>query len=484
MMQLKKKFCDNSVIIENKPVQLFNPTPTAIPMAKATKKNYKGNIVIVDDNPNNLRLLASLLNRSGYKVRPVSTGKLALSTTKVNPPDLILLDINMPEMDGYEVCQALKNDALTSDIPVIFISALNEAFSRIKGFEVGGVDYITKPFEFREVLVRVSTHIQLYKFQKKLQEVNSLQSQELIEKNQQLQQTNSELENLNQILNLKITELQQTQLQLVQFEKMSVLGQLVAGIAHEINNPLGFLQGNLKHGQEYVNYLKKHLELYKSVFKNPGSEIQEHAEDIEVDYLLEDFPRLFASMNRGVTRLYEISEALRIFSRKDNEAKIDFDIHQGINSTLIILKHRLKEDRESPEIQVIQKYGNIPIIKCFPGQLNQVFMNVLANAIDALEDQAGGELRQITIATDIVNDLRTEAGKTIQIRICDNGIGIPDNIQKQIFEFLFTTKEVGKGTGLGLALSKQIIEEKHGGKISFQSEVGKGTEFIISLPLT
>ncbi|MEM9541905.1 MAG: response regulator [Cyanobacteria bacterium P01_E01_bin.42] len=453
-------------------------------MAKATTKSYKGNIVIVDDNPNNLRLLASLLNRSGYKVRPVSTGKLALSTSKINPPDLILLDINMPEMDGYEVCQALKNDALTSDIPVIFISALNESFSRIKGFEVGGVDYITKPFEFREVLVRVSTHIQLYKFQKKLQEVNSLQSQKLIEKNQQLQQTNHELENLNQVLNSKIAELQQTQLQLVQSEKMSVLGQLVAGIAHEINNPLGFLQGNLKHGKEYLIHLTKHLELYQNELQNPSSEILDHAEDIEIDYLLEDFPRLFSSMDRGVMRLYEICDSLRIFSRKDNETRIDFDIHQGIDSTLTILKYRLKEDRESSEIKVIQKYGIIPIIKCFPGQLNQVFMNVLANSIDALAEKKRGELKQITIATEIVNDLGANADKAIQIRISDNGTGIPDDIRKQIFEFLFTTKEVGKGTGLGLALSKQIIEDKHGGKISCQSEVGRGTEFIISLPLT
>ncbi|MBP0016702.1 MAG: response regulator [Cyanobacteria bacterium SBLK] len=453
-------------------------------MAKATKKNYKGNIVIVDDNPNNLRLLASLLNKSGYKVRPVSTGKLALSTTKLNPPDLILLDINMPEMDGYEVCQALKNDVLTSDIPVIFISALNESFSRIKGFEVGGVDYITKPFEFQEVLVRVSTHIQLYQFQRKLQEVNSLQSQELIEKNQQLQEKNYELENLNQILNTKIAELQHAQLQLVQAEKMSVLGQLVAGIAHEINNPLGFLQGNLEHGQEYLNSLKEHFSLYKNELKNPSSEISAHAEDIEIDYLLEDFPKLFKSLNRGVDRLQQISESLRIFSRKDSTAKIPFDIHQGINSTLIILKHRLKDRGDSPEIQVIQEYGNIPEVKCFPGQLNQVFMNILANAIDALEETESQEQKQIAIATEIVENLEMEAEKAVQIRIRDNGAGIPDDIQKSVFEFLFTTKEVGKGTGLGLALSKQIIEEKHGGKISFRSEIGEGTEFIISLPLT
>jgi signal transduction histidine kinase len=450
-------------------------------MDKAQTKTSKGNIVIVDDNPNNLRLLANLLNRSGYKVRPVSTGKLAISTTRVNPPDLILLDINMPEMDGYAVCQQLKQDVNTSEIPVIFISALNEAFSRIKGFEVGGVDYITKPFEFREVLVRVSTHIQLYRFQQKLQKVNSIQSQELIEKNQQLQTTNNELENLNQVLNLKVAELQQTQLQLVQAEKMSVLGQLLAGIAHEINNPLGFLHGNLEHGQEYLQHLKKHLQLYQNELNAPSYEIRDHAEEIDLDYLLTDFPKLFDSMNRGVERLYEISESLRIFSRKDVKFKVDFDIHKGIESTLTILKHRLKGDREGSGIKIVQEYGDIPLVQCFPGQLNQVFMNILCNAIDALEEDKEREQKQITIATEIRED--SAIGKLVRIRFHDNGIGIKEEIQKQIFEYLFTTKEVGKGTGLGLALSKQIIEEKHGGTIAFHSEIGKGTEFIISLPL-
>ncbi|MEA5470998.1 response regulator [Spirulina sp. 06S082] len=452
-------------------------------MDRATTQIYKGNIVIVDDNPNNLRLLTNLLKKSGYKVRPVSTGKLAISTTKANPPDLILLDINMPGMDGYEVCQNLKNDPISSEIPVIFISALNESLSRIRSFEVGGVDYITKPFEFNEVLVRVSTHIQLYRFQKKLQEVNSLQSQALIEKNEQLQQVNNNLEHLNQLLNVKVAELQQTQLQLVQSEKMSVLGQLVSGIAHEINNPLGFLHGNLEHGQEYLQQLQQHLQLYQNELKNPSTAIQDHAEEIDIDYLLEDFPKLFASLNRGVERLYQISDSLRIFSRQDSKTKIDFDIHKGIESTLTILKHRLKRDKESNNIQIVKEYGDIPLIKCYPGQLNQVFMNILVNAIDALEADKNQEKKQIAIATEIVDYSEPEMGQFVRIRICDNGTGIPEQIREQIFDYLFTTKEVGKGTGLGLSLSKQIIEEKHGGNISCHSEVGKGTEFIISLLL-
>lgn len=452
-------------------------------MDRAAKQTDKGNIIIVDDNPNNLRLLANLLTKSGYKVRPVSTGKLAISTTKANPPDLILLDINMPGMDGYQVCQNLKNDAVSSEIPIIFISALNESFSRIKSFEVGGVDYITKPFELNEVLVRVSTHIQLYKFQRKLQEVNSLQSQALIEKNEQLQRVNSNLEHLNQLLNVKVAELQQTQLQLVQSEKMSVLGQLVAGIAHEINNPLGFLHGNLEHGQEYLQYLQQHLKLYQNELKNPSSTIQDHAEEIDIDYLLEDFPKLFDSMSRGVERLHQISDSLRIFSRQDSKAKIEFDIHEGIESTLTILKHRLKRDKESNNIQIVKDYGNIPLLKCYPGQLNQVFMNILVNAIDALEEDKSQKKKQIAIATEIVDNSESEIGQIVKIRIGDNGTGIPEQIRQHIFDYLFTTKDVGKGTGLGLSLSKQIIEEKHGGNISCHSEVGKGTEFIISLLL-
>lgn len=283
-----------------------------------------------------------------------------------------------------------------------------------------------------------------------------------------------------------IQQLQQAQLQLVQSEKMSALGNLVAGVAHEINNPVGYLAGNIEPAKGYVQDLFGLLELYQQEYPEPTTTIQDEIEDIDLEFLQEDLPKLIDSMHLGVERIRNISTSLRTFSRADKDYKVPFNLHEGIDSTILILKHRLKAQDYRPAIQVIKNYGNVPPIQCFPGQLNQVFMNLIANAIDALDEislnQDFKELEanpnQITITTTQVDD------QHIEIQIADNGSGIPEDVQSHIFEHLFTTKGVGKGTGLGLAIARQIVVDKHGGTISVASQLDRGTAFIIRLPIS
>lgn len=281
-------------------------------------------------------------------------------------------------------------------------------------------------------------------------------------------------------------DLKQMQLQLIQGEKMSALGNLVAGVAHEINNPVNFLAGNLRHALDYVRDAFGLIELYQEKFPNPGEEIEAKIEAIELDYLREDLPKMIESMQEGIDRIRHISTSLRTFSRADTERAVAFNLHDGIESTLMILKHRLKANDNRPAIDVVKEYGNLPLVKCFPGQLNQVFMNILANGIDALEDtnkeRSFSEIQsrpnQITIATAI----DSEANRVL-IRIKDNGVGMSEEVKQKIFDHLFTTKPVGQGTGLGLSIARQIVVEKHGGTLEVNSAIGHGSEFVISLPI-
>ncbi|NES08251.1 MAG: response regulator, partial [Okeania sp. SIO2F4] len=429
--------------------------------------------------------LIGLLSYKGYTVRPIPSGKLALQGIHLDYPDLILLDIQMPDMDGYEVCKHLKADPRTQDIPVIFISALDDVFDKIKAFEVGGIDYITKPFHAEEVFSRVKTHITLYRLQKQLQKKTVDQEVEIQAQHLILEQMIESLKSANQELKERLEQLKKAQLQLVKSEKMASIGQLVSGVAHEINNPVGFISGNLDYAAEYIQDLMDLLQLYQEGFEYNSPTIQKKIEEIELDYLREDLPELIESMKEGANRIAEISKSMRTFSRADTIAKTPFNIHDGIDSTLLILKNRLKADEKRPEIKVVKNYGNLPEINCYPGQLNQVFMNILANAIDTLEESNAGKTfaeikaapNQISITTEIEDEIQLAI-----IKIRDNGKGISEEVKQKIFEHLFTTKEVGKGTGLGLSISRQIVEEKHGGKITCTSELGTGTEFTISLP--
>ncbi|NES03950.1 MAG: AAA family ATPase [Okeania sp. SIO2F4] len=282
-----------------------------------------------------------------------------------------------------------------------------------------------------------------------------------------------------------LRDLQKAQLQIVQSEKMSALGTLLSGVAHEINNPLGFIAGNIEIAQNNLADLLEHLDLLYE--ENTFAEnITDHAEEIDLEYLRSDFPNILKSMNVGVEQMKNISTSLRIFSRKDQEHKTKFNIHDGIESTLVILKHRTKANDKRPAIEIIKEYEELPEINCFPGQLNQVFMNILANAIDAFDEANVGKTyaeiqeypNRIKIGTSRVDELQ------VQIEIQDNGCGMKPETKDRIFEQGFTTKGVGKGTGLGMAIAKSIITEKHGGIITCDSTVGEGTIFTIALPIT
>ncbi len=295
-----------------------------------------------------------------------------------------------------------------------------------------------------------------------------------------------ESQNYAQELERSLQELEHTQLQMVQNEKMATLGNLVAGVAHEINNPIGFLKGSLNNAKEYTQDLLAHIRCYQQHYPNPAIAVIEHGEEIDLEFLTEDLPKLVGSMKVASERIKDISISLRTFSRADTTEKVACNLHEGIESTLLILKYRLKANEKRPAIEVITEYGKLPPVKCFLGQLNQVFMNLLANAIDALDTsceglsfaQAQDNHHQILIHTEVSSEQNM-----VVIRIKDNGQGMPEEIRTRIFDHLFTTKEVGKGTGLGLAIARQIVEETHNGRLSCNSVLGEGTEFVIEIPV-
>ena len=304
---------------------------------------------------------------------------------------------------------------------------------------------------------------------------------------QAVQHIQTQAEELKQLL----IERQQSQSQLIQNEKMASLGQLVAGVAHEINNPVNFIYGNLSHVNRYVSDLLTLIKGYQHADLSSEDDLvalQEQAEDIDFDFLMEDLPKTLDSMKIGADRIRHIVLSLRNFSRLDEAERKAVDIHEGLDSTLLILSHRLKACGEHPEIQVVKTYGELPLVECYPAQLNQVFMNLLANGLDALEEailarQSGRAQGDGDYVPTIWLTTQVNAAGQVEIQVRDNGAGIKRKDRLKVFDHFFTTKPTGKGTGLGLSISQQIVTEKHGGTLGVTSTPGKGTTFTIGLPI-
>jgi signal transduction histidine kinase len=412
-----------------------------------------GLVLIVDDTPANLDVIREALEQAGFEVAIATSGERALQQVQRELPDVILMDVMMPGIDGFETCQQLKANSQTAAIPVIFMTALTEVDHKVRALAMGAVDYVTKPFQTQEVIARVRTHLQLYRFTQQL-EVRVAEATQ---------------------------ELRTAHLQVVQSDKMSTLGNLIAGVAHEINNPISFLNGSIEHANQYVRGILQHLQLYQQAYPQPGETIQNHAESIELEFVIADVGKILQSMATATDRITQLSESLRTFARADNTF-MPADLQAGLASTLLLLKYRLMANEYRAEIKVQQDYAALPLVPCALGQLNQVFMNILANAIDAIDENSQQQPKnaerpwQITIRTWV-------EANWVKIAIADNGPGMPAAVQAQIFDHLFTTKPVGKGTGLGLAIARQIVETAHHGQLSVESILGEGTEFIIALPL-
>jgi len=410
-----------------------------------------GSIVIVDDNPNNLQVLSSMLQTAGYKVRPALSGKIALRSIAVSPPDLILLDIRMPEMDGYETCQRLKADPATQDIPVIFISALTETDDKLAAFSSGGVDYVSKPFHTDEVMARVRAHVELYRVRR-----------ELRDREENLRQNLAELEAAH-------ARLKEMSSQLLQSEKMASIGQLAAGVAHEINNPIGFVNSNLGTLKKYIDSLLQLLGAYGPLEAAATAEVRQQVDEakrkVDLDFMREDVVGLIAESIEGAGRVQRIVQVLRNFSQPGESAWQEADVHAGLESTLSVAWNDIKDKAE-----VVRDYGDLPPVECLPSQLNQVFLNLLLNAAQAIAERG-----QITLRTRHEDDW-------VSIAVGDTGGGIAPENRKRVFDPFFTTKPVGKSTGLGLSLAYGIVR-KHGGCIDLDSELGKGSIFTVRLPV-
>lgn len=409
-------------------------------------------ILIVDDTPVNLRLLSDMLEQRDYNVRKALNGKMALLATENKIPNLILLDINMPEMNGYQVCQQLKQSEKTQQIPVIFISALDEPTDKIKAFQVGGVDYVTKPFAVEEVLARITHQLELQRL-----------TRDLRDRNQELEAT--------------LTELKMTQVQLIQKEKMSSLAELVAGVAHQINNPISFIYGNFEPAKEYINDLIKIIHFYEEHYPESLQREDNPVNELDFEFLKSDLMDLMQSMYNGADRIRSIVLTLQKFSHLDEADVKILGINQELESTLTLIQYSLDSYKNHLSVHWIKDYGNLPKITGCPRDLNQAFLNIFNNAIEALEDCPEMLEPTIGIQTKVAENNR------VKIVIKNNGRGLSDQVRSQIFNPFFTTKMDRKAQGLGLSISHQIIVEQHGGSLSCECLPGGETAFIIELPI-
>lgn len=424
-------------------------------------------ILLVDDTPTNLTVLSESIQDQGWVTLFATDGETAVEQAEYAQPELILLDVMMPGLDGFETCKRLKRNRRTKEIPIIFMTALSDSLDKVKGLNLGAVDYITKPFQQEEVVARIKMQLRLHQMTRQLEANNELLEQRVEERTQELSKT--------------LDSLKKAQMHLVQSEKMSSLGQMMAGIAHEINNPISFISGNLNPASDYFKDLINLVEMYQQKYPTPDKEIQEHLDALDLPFIIKDAYKLLESLRIGSDRIRQIVLSMRNFSRLDEASIKSVNIHEGIDSTLLILQHKLRTGVNNKSVEVVRRYGQLPLVECYPSQLNQVFMNILSNAVDAFEEH-NSQMEDQPFTIEITTSLAT--AESILIQIKDNGMGIPAQILNKLFDPFFTTKPVGKGTGLGLSISHQIIVEKHGGEINCASQRGQGTCFTIQIPIS
>ncbi len=400
-------------------------------------------ILIVDDEPMSLTVLRELLHPH-YTVRIANSGERALATLASAPlPDLILLDVMMPGLNGFELLERIKANPQTREIPVIFITMLNDEDSEQRGLELGAVDFVHKPIKGLIVLTRIRCQL------------DAKAARDLLRKN-------------NLRLNEQITQgahaLEQAQGQLLQLDKMAALGQLAAGIAHEINNPISYVSSNFGTLERYIARLQQELDTHTS---QAVSQPMAPTQDSELAFILQDLPNLLQESREGIARVSKIVQDLKDFSHVDDKPDWQFaDLNKGIDSALNIVNNELKYKAD-----VVTRYGELPMVQCLAPQLNQVVMNLLVNAAHAIGAQRG----TITVCSGVDAD-------RVWFEVADTGSGIEADVLQHIFEPFYTTKPVGKGTGLGLSISYGIIQ-KHHGVIAVTTEIGKGTTFRVSLPI-
>ncbi|MFK8185989.1 MAG: ATP-binding protein [Phormidesmis sp.] len=442
-------------------------------------------VLLIDDQPLVAESISRLLTDApDIEFYYCSDVQQAIPMATEIEPTVILQDLVMPDTNGLMLVKFFRATPVTQKTPIIVLSTQDESAIKAEAFAVGANDYLVKLPDSIELVARLRYHSAAYTNLLKSQaaELSLAYSKEL---EHRVAERTAELETA-------LTSLQQAQTQLIQEEKMASLGQLMAGVAHEINNPVNFIYGNLKPAKQYAQDLLYVIELYQQAYPQPTDFIQEEIDDLDLAFLAEDFPKLLVSLQVGTERIHEIVLSLRNFARLDETTMQSVNIHDGIESTLLILSSKLKS------INIVKNYGDCPLVECLPGQLNQVFMNIISNAADALmETQEGAETQkkethnkesantqqqtqqklEINIHTQLLKD------NHIQIGISDNGPGIPEDTLNKIFDPFFTTKPVGLGTGLGLSISYQIVTERHQGKLECQSQIGQGTSFIIEIPV-
>jgi two-component system NtrC family sensor kinase len=460
-----------------------------------TKESWK--ILIVDDEfqvhvATNIALKKFSFEEKDLFFLSAYSGKEARQLVKDNPDiAIILLDVIMETDDaGLEFVKYVRQELDNKLVRIILRTGQPGQVPEkdvIINYDIN--DYKSKTeLTTSKLYTTILTALRSFSLSQKLQvEIEQRKQVEIALRHSEEKEQQKAI-----ALERSLKELQQAQVQLVQNEKMSSLGQLVAGIAHEINNPVNFIYGNLSHAQKYIQELIELVDLYQINYPQPATEIFNYIEEIELPFLISDLPKILSSMEVGAERICNIVLSLRNFSRLDETEIKPVDIHQGIDSTLMILQHRLKAKPEHPAIEVIKEYGELSLVECYAGQLNQVFMNLLANAIDALEEQAGREncqnfKPQIRIRTELIQGNASNGNGSdtrIRVTIADNGTGMTETVRSKLFNPFFTTKPVGKGTGMGLSISRQILVEKHRGDLQCISLAGQGTQFIIEIPKT